>query len=89
MAVMIGLMLGTTTACCVVGAVATLVDGVEPHRGSVFKYAGVYGYIVQVMFGLLMFAAVAPTALAEERQRGSLDVLMTTPLSTRAIVLGK
>ncbi|MEJ7637191.1 MAG: ABC transporter permease [Singulisphaera sp.] len=31
----------------------------------------------------------AATSLAEERVRGSLDVLMTTPLSTRQIVLGK
>ncbi|MHC5542973.1 ABC transporter permease, partial [Singulisphaera rosea] len=29
------------------------------------------------------------TSLAEERQRGSLDVLLTTPLSTRSIVLAK
>jgi ABC-type transport system involved in multi-copper enzyme maturation permease subunit len=29
------------------------------------------------------------TSLAEERQRGSLDVLLATPLSTRSIVLGK
>ena len=31
----------------------------------------------------------APTVLAEERVRGSLDVLMTTPLSTDRIVLAK
>jgi ABC-type transport system involved in multi-copper enzyme maturation permease subunit len=40
-------------------------------------------------FGLLLVSLAAPTALAEERSRGSLDVLMTTPLSTPSIVLGK
>ena len=42
-----------------------------------------------VTFGLLILSATAPTALTEERVRGSLDVLMSTPLSTRSIVLGK
>ncbi len=42
-----------------------------------------------VGFGMLMLSATAPTALAEERARGSLDVLLATPLSTRSIVLGK
>jgi ABC-type transport system involved in multi-copper enzyme maturation permease subunit len=36
-----------------------------------------------------MLSATAPTALAEERARGSLDVLLTTPLSTREIVIAK
>jgi ABC-type transport system involved in multi-copper enzyme maturation permease subunit len=44
---------------------------------------------LQVSVGLLMVSVTAATSLAEERVRGSLDVLMTTPLSTRQIVLGK
>jgi ABC-type transport system involved in multi-copper enzyme maturation permease subunit len=47
------------------------------------------GYVLMLVFGLLMLSATAPTALAEERVRGSLDVLLTTPLSTRSIVIGK
>jgi ABC-type transport system involved in multi-copper enzyme maturation permease subunit len=43
----------------------------------------------QAMFGLLLVSLTAPTALAEERALGSLDVLMTTPLSTDRIVLAK
>ena len=43
----------------------------------------------QATFGLLLVSITAPTALAEERARGSLDVLMTTPLSTDRIVLAK
>jgi ABC-type transport system involved in multi-copper enzyme maturation permease subunit len=43
----------------------------------------------QATFGLLLVSLTAPTALAEERARGSLDVLMTTPLPTDRIVLAK
>jgi ABC-type transport system involved in multi-copper enzyme maturation permease subunit len=44
---------------------------------------------LQVSIGLLLLSVSASTSLAEERVRGSLDVLMVTPLSTREIVLGK
>lgn len=39
--------------------------------------------------GLLLISVAAATSLAEERVRGSLDVLLATPLSTREIVYGK
>jgi ABC-type transport system involved in multi-copper enzyme maturation permease subunit len=42
-----------------------------------------------VSIGLLMVSVTSATPLAEERAHGSLDLLMTTPLSSRAIVLGK
>ena len=44
---------------------------------------------LQVAIGMLLLSVTAATSLSEERARGSLDVLMTTPLSTREIVLGK
>jgi len=44
---------------------------------------------VQVSAGLMLLSVSAATSLAEERQRGGLDVLLSTPLSTRTIVLGK
>jgi ABC-type transport system involved in multi-copper enzyme maturation permease subunit len=52
---------------------------------------GIGGVIsgVHVSAGLLLSSISAVTSLAEERQRGSLDVLLATPLSTRSIVLGK
>ena len=50
--------------------------------GSVFN-----GF--QVSIGLLLMAASAGTVLSEERVRGSLDVLLATPMSTRSIVWGK
>jgi ABC-type transport system involved in multi-copper enzyme maturation permease subunit len=43
----------------------------------------------QVAIGLLLLSISAPMALAEERDRGSLDVVLTTPLATRTIVWGK
>ena len=39
--------------------------------------------------GLLFVAAAAPSVLAEERARGSLDVLISTPIATRAILRAK
>ncbi|WP_422926889.1 ABC transporter permease subunit [Singulisphaera sp. PoT] len=42
-----------------------------------------------VTLGFLLVAVGSPTALAEERVRGSLDILLSTPLSTRSILLGK
>lgn len=52
---------------------------------------GIGGVIsgVHVSAGLLLLSISAATSLAEERQRGSLDLLLVTPLSTRSIVLGK
>src|SRR5262249_36746088 len=44
---------------------------------------------IHVSAGLMLFSVAAATSLAEERQRGSLDILLATPLSTRSIVLGK
>ncbi len=43
----------------------------------------------QVVAGLLLLSVSSATSLAEERQRGSLDVLLATPMSTRSIVLAK
>jgi ABC-type transport system involved in multi-copper enzyme maturation permease subunit len=43
----------------------------------------------QATVGLMLVSLDAPTALAEERVRGSLDVLLATPLSTGRIVTAK
>ena len=45
--------------------------------------------VLQFVFGLMIVTCQAPASLAEERARASLDVLMTTPLSTESIVCGK
>ncbi len=44
---------------------------------------------LQVAVGLLLLSVLSVTSLAEERVRNSFDVLLTTPLPTRAIVWGK
>jgi ABC-type transport system involved in multi-copper enzyme maturation permease subunit len=49
--------------------------------------AGVSGFMVSI--GLLMISVTSATSLAEERAHGSLDLLLTTPLSARAIISGK
>ena len=38
--------------------------------------------MVQVTIGLLLVSVGAATSLAEERVRGSLDILLSTPMST-------
>lgn len=59
-------------------------DGVGPGP----DLAGA-GTAVLLVVGLLMLSASATSSLSEERMRGSLDVLLTTPLSTWSIVWGK
>jgi ABC-type transport system involved in multi-copper enzyme maturation permease subunit len=59
-----------------------------PPTGPVGDIRGVYNGF-QASFGLLLLAASAGTVLSEERVRGSLDVLLATPLSPRSIVWGK
>jgi ABC-2 family transporter protein len=87
--VILTLLMGTTGTLCIAGAIAFWKNGVDFRLGSVWAIAGVFSYVLHVIFGLLMLSAIAPTSMAEERQRGSLDILAATTLSTRAIVIGK
>jgi ABC-type transport system involved in multi-copper enzyme maturation permease subunit len=81
---------GSTSAACLVGAVTALTQGLDRRAGEpTGLIVGFYGAILQLIFGLLTLSAVAPTSMAEERQRGSLDLLAATTLSTPTIVLGK
>jgi ABC-type transport system involved in multi-copper enzyme maturation permease subunit len=74
--------------CTALGMSIGIYDNVRHGRGSNENLLVVIDYIA-VTFGLLLLSATSPTSLTEERVRGSLDILMTTPLSTRAIVMGK
>src|SRR5262249_28570934 len=65
-----------------------IVDALD-SAGPRSREAGAVLNGLQVAAGLLLLSVSAATSLAEERQRGSLDVLLATPLSTRSIVLGK
>jgi ABC-type transport system involved in multi-copper enzyme maturation permease subunit len=66
------------------GLYEMIVDGADIN-GSMLQL----GYIILVFFGLLLVATSSATVLAEERTRGSLDILLSTPLSTRSIVMAK
>ena len=64
------------------------VAAIEGLQGSMPRMSPwVNGF--QVAVGLLLLSVGAATSLAEERARGSLDILLATPLSTRDIVWGK
>ena len=63
-----------------------IAHGLTAFPGEVFM---IVVNALAVIFGLLFLSVSAPSALADERVQGSLDVLLVTPLSTRTIVLGK
>jgi ABC-type transport system involved in multi-copper enzyme maturation permease subunit len=90
MTAVLTLLMGTTAFFCIAGAVDLWKAGVDTRPGVAFwVVTGICSYVLHVSFGLLMLAAIAPTSMAEERQRGSLDTLAATSLSTREIVMGK
>jgi ABC-type transport system involved in multi-copper enzyme maturation permease subunit len=83
-----GLVLWGLYALLALGCTATiavLTTSAAPGR----RAAGGLLNALQVSAGMLLFSLSAATSLAEERARGSLDVLLTTPLSTASIVWGK
>jgi ABC-type transport system involved in multi-copper enzyme maturation permease subunit len=80
---------GSTTAGCIFSAIRIWFYAAETSGPNLEVVPGVFGYIIQMILGMLMLSAVAPMSMSDERQRGSLDVLTSTPLSTPAIVLGK
>ena len=87
--ILIVLLGGSTGIACVVGAVTIWANGVDAVHTTAGPTAGIIGSLLQLIFGLLMLSAVAPMSMSEERQRGSLDLLATTTLSTPSIVIGK
>ena len=74
--------------CTVLGMAVGIIDSIQHGTGTNGNLLVVTSFMA-VMFGLLLLSATAPTTLTEERVRGSLDILMSTPLSTHQIVLGK
>jgi ABC-type transport system involved in multi-copper enzyme maturation permease subunit len=74
-----------TFAFVILASTSTIAAGLLP------PYTGVADWVngLQVSVGLLILTVMAATALGEERTRGSLDVLLSTPFSARQLVLGK
>ncbi len=58
-------------------------------EGGSFRDLAPFVNAFQVSIGLLFLTITAVTAFTDERVRGSLDVLLTTPLPASAIVWGK
>jgi ABC-type transport system involved in multi-copper enzyme maturation permease subunit len=69
-----------------IGVHDMLVHGADSIMGGFMIHTAL---VVQSMLGQMLLSVQAPNALGEERNRGSLDVLMAAPISTRAIVWGK
>jgi ABC-type transport system involved in multi-copper enzyme maturation permease subunit len=65
------------------------IDDSRRPRSMRHPYLSAYVVAFQVAIGLPIVLISAATAVVEERARGSLDVLLATPLSTRRIVLAK
>jgi ABC-type Na+ efflux pump permease subunit len=69
-----------------IGLANAIEYGIDTPTGG---FVLVISFVMQSFLGMMLLSGQAPTSLGEERVRGSLDVLMSTPISTRAIVLGK
>jgi len=70
----------------VIGVYEAFAYGIDNATGGFMIHTTI---VLQSLLGLMLLSVQAPTALGEERVRGSLDVLMAAPISTRAIVWGK
>ncbi len=80
---------GSTGVACLIGAYSVWRYGLGAGPPTPLMMAAIMGLLIQVIFGLLMLSAVAPMSMSEERQRGSLDLLAATTLSTLTIAIGK
>ncbi len=83
MTILVAFLGGTTGLACCIGAFAVM-EGRRRrlwHAGAC-SVGRIFGYLIQLILGLLMLSVLAPLSMSEERQRGSLDVLIATPLST-------
>jgi ABC-type transport system involved in multi-copper enzyme maturation permease subunit len=69
-----------------IGIYDAFADGIDSITGGFLIHTAL---VLQSVLGLMLLSVQAPTALGEERIRGSLDALMAAPISTRAIVWGK
>jgi ABC-type transport system involved in multi-copper enzyme maturation permease subunit len=66
-----------------------IVDAAMPGRPMISEWLLGVANGFTVTYGLLLLSISSSTSLSEERARGSLDVLMSTPIPTSMIVWGK
>jgi len=74
---------------CAIAATATIVALVISRGLGLSTQIASLLNGLQVAAGMLLLAVRATTTFAEERARGGLDVLLSTPLESRSIVLAK
>ncbi len=84
----IGLLWGFYVAGAMVFSVLAVVECARNDARAATVWAGPFNGF-QAAVGLLLLSLVTPASLAEERARGSLEVLLSTPLSSRSLILGK
>ena len=84
----IGLLWGFYVAGALLFSVLAVVECAGNGARGATLWAGPFNGF-QAAVGLLLLSLVTPASLAEERARGSLEVLLSTPLSTRSLILGK
>ena len=67
-----------------------LVEVITPSMGMM-GMGPMLGFVhgFTITFGMLLLSVSSSTSMAEERARGSLDILLSTPLPTSQIVWGK
>ena len=75
-----------SVASTALGIQNVFVYGIDSTTGGFMIHVTL---VLQAVLGLMVLSVQAPTALGEERLRGTLDLLMTAPISTRAILWGK
>jgi ABC-type transport system involved in multi-copper enzyme maturation permease subunit len=75
-------------AALALGGTAWGISLVDRSDANADVFLAVFGGL-QATIGLLLVSLSAPTAMAEERACGTLEVLLTTPLETSRIVLAK
>ncbi len=71
-----------------VSGIGLIVEALNGKRTPLNELAGVLVGLLSTL-GLLLVSAATASVLAEERARGSLDVLISTPVSTRTILRAK
>ncbi len=74
---------------CAIAATATIITLVISRGLGISTQIASLLNGLQVAAGMLLLAVRATTTFAEERARGGLDVLLSTPLESRSIVLAK
>jgi hypothetical protein len=84
----IGLLCGLYVAGATFFSILAVVECSGPGARATPFWAGPFNGF-QAAVGLLLLSVVTPASLAEDRARGSLELLLSTPLSSSSIVLDK